>query len=332
MNFSLEVLTGGNGIPNTDEMALVVLEGLSKKPKGLPSRYFYDDRGSEIFRKIMALPEYYPTDCEREILTKYSSDMVAKIKGDPINLVELGCGDGTKTLLFLQELVNQDQEFKFFPLDISSAAIEAMMNNLTSQLSDSNFETKGLVAEYFQGLSWLTENSGQRNLILFLGSNIGNFDLSSSLRFLRQLWFSLNSGDFVIIGFDLKKSPNILHTAYNDSQGVTAEFNLNLLDRINEELGANFNRGQFTHQGLYNVQSGAMESYLISLVSQEVYIQALNKSFSFRPWEAIHMEYSYKFLLSNIQELAASCGYEIIHNYTDDKNYFIDSLWKVIKK
>jgi len=222
MNFPLEVLTENKGIPNTDEIALVVLEGLSKKTKGLPSRYFYDDRGSELFRKIMMLPEYYPTNCEREIFTKYSSEIVSKIIGDPINLVELGCGDGSKTVLFLQELIRQGQEFNFFPLDISPTAIETLMNNLTSQLDTSYFKTKGLVAEYSQGLSWLTKNSGQRNLVLFLGSNIGNFDLTSSLRFFRQLWFSLNSCDFVIVGFDLKKSLNILHAAYNDSQGVTA--------------------------------------------------------------------------------------------------------------
>lgn len=332
MDYSLERLTLGNGIPTADEMALVVLEGLSKKPKGLPSRYFYDDRGSDLFRQIMALPEYYPTDCEREILTKHSADMVSRIKGESLNLVELGCGDGAKTVLFLRELIEQKQDFKFFPLDISDAAIDTMMANLEKQLPATDFETKGLVAEYFQGLNWLTENTGQRNLVLFLGSNIGNFDHSSSLRFLRQLWFALNPGDFVMIGFDLKKSPNILHAAYNDSKGVTAEFNLNLLDRLNEELGADFVRDQFAHQGLYNVQSGAMESYLISLVAQDVYVKALNKSFSFRPWEAIHMEYSYKFLMSNIEDLAKTCGYEIVQNYHDSKGYFVDSLWQVSKE
>ncbi len=313
------------------ELALSLLEGLSKSPKSLPSRFFYDDKGSELFKQIMELPEYYPTRCEKQILEKYSGEIASFLESEPCNIVELGCGDGVKTMLLLEKLIELNIKFSFVPLDISKAAVEFLIGNLKKEYGEIPFEVKGLVAEYFQGLSWLAENASDKNLVLFLGSNIGNFDKSMALRFLRHLWYSLNDGDLLLVGFDLKKDLDVLYYAYNDSEGVTKEFNFNVLDRINLNLGGDFKRENFQHQGLYSVVTGAMESYLISTVSQTVTIKELGKSFDLKPWEPIHMEYSYKYQQSDIEELAAGAGFEIVKGFTDDKGYFIDSLWKVKK-
>ncbi len=313
------------------ELALSVLEGLSSRPKSLPSRLFYDDKGSKLFQQIMELEEYYPTRCEAEILEKYAAEITEHASGAKFNLVELGCGDGAKTVKLLDSLINKKIEFNFVPLDISRAAVEFLLGNLEKRYGEIPFEVKGLVAEYFQGLSWLTDNASERNMVLFLGSNIGNFNKPTALRFLRHLWHSLNDGDLVLIGYDLKKDLDILYDAYNDKKGVTKEFNFNVLDRINSLLGANFERKNFQHQGLYNVQTGAMESYLISQSKHIVTIEEVGKTFNFEPWEAIHMEYSYKYLESDIESLASSTGFEILKNFKDSKGYFVDSLWQVKK-
>ena len=316
---------------SSHELALSVLEGLSRNPKSLPSSLFYDDKGSELFKKIMALPEYYPTNCEAEILDRQSSKIAGHMKDKTYNIVELGCGDGAKTILFFDHLIEASKKFNFVPLDISQAAIDFLIENLKAKYQDLPFQIHGLVAEYFQGLSWLSTNAQEQNMVLFLGSNIGNFNRPTSMRFLRSLWHSLKKDDLVLIGFDLKKDLDILYNAYNDSQGITKEFNFNVLDRINLSLGANFERKNFQHQGLYNVQTGAMESYLIVENAHEVLIEELGKSFQFKPWEAIHMEYSYKYLESDINSLAGNTGFEIVEHFYDSKGYFVDSLLKVVK-
>ncbi len=314
------------------ELALNVLEGLSKRPRGLPSRLFYDDKGSELFTQIMDLEEYYPTNCETEILQKHSPAIAKHLANQEFNLVELGCGDGAKTTILIDSLIAEKAGFKFVPLDISEAAVQFLHKNLQEKYRDIPFPIQGLVAEYFQGLSWLSENASAKNLILFLGSNIGNLNKPMALRFLRHLWYSLNDGDYVLIGFDLKKDLDILYDAYNDKKGVTAEFNYNVLDRINASLDGNFDRSQFQHQGLYNVQTGAMESYLISQKAQTVRLGELDREFHFQPWEAIHMEYSYKYLQTDITDLAESTGFQILDNFKDEKGYFVDSLWQVRKE
>lgn len=331
MSTTIEELIEPSHQGSDHELALSLLEGLSKSPKSLPSRFFYDDKGSELFKQIMGLPEYYPTRCEKEILEKYSGEIASLLGDGHCNVVELGCGDGVKTMLLLEQMLELNKKFSFVPLDISKAAVEFLIGNLKKEYGEIPFEVKGLVAEYFQGLSWLSENAQEKNLVLFLGSNIGNFDKSMALRFLRHLWYSLNDGDLLLAGFDLKKDLDVLYYAYNDSQGVTKEFNFNVLDRINKNLGGDFKRENFQHQGLYNVVTGAMESYLISTVSQTVTIKELGKSFDLKPWEPIHMEYSYKYQQSDIEELAEGAGFEIVKGFKDDKGYFIDSLWRVKK-
>ncbi|MCA9687088.1 MAG: L-histidine N(alpha)-methyltransferase, partial [Myxococcales bacterium] len=189
------------------------------------------------------------------------------------------------------------------------------------------------VSEYFDALRWLNlENSGRRKLVLMLGSNIGNFNPAQTRVFMRTLWNACNPGDLVLTGFDLKKDIDIMLAAYNDREGVTRDFNLNLLRRINRELDGNFNLAGFQHFGTYNVFSGAMESYLVSLRRQEVAIGALNKSFSFAPWEPIFVEYSFKFLASDIEDLAQETGFRPVGAWQDQRGWFCDALWRVHKE
>lgn len=326
------------GLTDTsDEFAFDVLTGLAESPKRLPSRYFYDDRGSEIFQQIMGLQEYYLTDCEEEILGEHGEAILAATGAGPLSLVDMGAGDGKKTLLLLARLATAGRPCQYLPLDISEAA----MANLTELVKERHPEIRvdGVVSEYFSGLRWLglqaqdpaagTDNPTR--LVLFLGSNIGNLDRPRARTFLRRLWTSLAPKDHVLIGFDLKKDIDLLLNAYNDSEGVTASFNLNLLNRINQELGGHFDVDRFRHFSTYNVFSGAMESYLVSLDPQQVRIDRLQSSFTFRAWEPIHTEYSYKYLLADIERLASESGFEIVEHFHDRQGYFVDSLWRVDK-
>jgi len=321
----------------SDEFAFDVLTGLAESPKRLPSRYFYDDRGSEIFQHIMGLDEYYLTGCEEEILSEHGDAILAATGAGPLSLVDMGAGDGKKTLLLLDRLAGAGRPCHYLPIDISEAAIDGLCSLVSERYPELRVE--GLVSEYFQGLQWLglqARSGGESatnasQLVLFLGSNIGNLDRPRARTFLRRLWTGLAPGDHVLIGFDLKKDIDLLLHAYNDSGGVTASFNLNLLDRINRELGGQFAVDRFRHFSTYNVFSGAMESYLVSLDPQEVRIDRLKSSFTFRAWEPIHTEYSYKYLRADIERLAAESGFAVVEHFRDRRGYFVDSLWRVEK-
>lgn len=310
--------------------ALDVLMGLSETPKRLSSKYFYDDYGSTVFQQIMDLPEYYLTDCEHDILATRSAELDEFLGGETFNLVELGPGDGRKTKLLLDHFLKQDHAFSYVPIDISEGAMRTLSDLLEKEMPF--VDMHGLIAEYFEGLHWLQSNVKQRNFVLFLGSNLGNFNKALARSFMRHMWNALDDGDFVLIGFDLKKDIDLMMAAYNDSKGVTADFNLNLLRRINKELGGDFDLSRFRHYATYDVFSGAMESYLVSLEQQEVLIPQIGCSFQFEAWEPIHTEYSYKYLISDIEELAKSTGFEIVKQLYDSKCYFVDSLWRVKKR
>ncbi len=312
------------------DFALDVLVGLSEKNKKLDSRYFYDDEGSRLFQAIMGCTDYYPTDSEREILENHGRSIMATCGKGPINVIDLGAGDGEKTKVLLRILSELGVECRYVPIDISEAAIRGLVDSVSQELPDT--EVQGLVCEYTDGLNWLAGKADQRrNLLLFLGSNIGNFDKPRARAFLRRQWTSLNDGDFALIGFDLKKDIEVLLRAYNDSDGYTSQFNLNLLKRINDDLGGNFRTEAFRHYGTYDVFSGAMVSYLVSLEEQTVEIESLGRSFHFQAWEPVHTEYSYKYLESDIESLAGDTGYVIEGKYRDSKHRCIDSLWRVEK-
>jgi L-histidine Nalpha-methyltransferase len=312
------------------EFAYDVLVGLSERPKRVPSKYFYDEAGSRGFQAIMELPEYYLTRCETEILEKNCERILEPLMGEKINVVDLGAGDGKKTMIVLEHLRRAKADFTYVPIDISESAMRDLVDTVRARMPDVRIE--GLVGEYSQCVEALgKEDASRRNLVLFLGSNIGNFNSVRARAFLRRLWSVLREDDRVLIGFDLKKDIEILLAAYNDRRGVTREFNLNLLHRMNRELGAHFDVKSFRHFGTYNVFSGAMESYLVSLEAQIVRVDALEMSFSFDAWEPVHTEYSYKYLRSDVESLAKDTGFTYEARFEDERGYFLDARWRVLK-
>ncbi|MDT8394170.1 MAG: L-histidine N(alpha)-methyltransferase [Bacteroidales bacterium] len=303
------------------------LKGLSAKPKYLSSKYFYDAQGSKIFEEIMRMPEYYLTDCEIEIFQTHKLQITHAF-GNPekeFELIELGAGDGLKTKILLAHLLENKNKFKYIPIDISAKAINDLQHDLAKNLPGLKFD--GLIGDYFQLIAGL--NGFKQKVILFLGSNIGNFDEGKSSHFLRQLNEVLNPEDQLLIGFDLKKDSEIILPAYNDPHGLTAAFNLNLLHRINNELDANFIPESFFHQETYDAETGTAKSFLVSKKSQSVQIRKLEKTFHFNENEKIFMERSQKYDLPMIEALAGQSGFEITANYFDSRNWFVNSLWRV---
>ena len=311
------------------EFANDVLIGLSQPLKWLPSKYIYDNQGSKLFQEIMELPEYYLTRTEIEILNSKKRQIAEKIGDKEFNLIELGCGDGKKTRIILDEFLRKKHLFHFHPIDISENSISDFMDSLRSQYPD--LRSEGLVSDYFEGLYWLSEQNHRKNVVLFLGSNIGNFTPLKAGVFLSSLWKALNNDDLVFIGFDLKKNIDMMVRAYNDKNGVTAAFNKNLLKRINRELKGNFELDQFEFYATYDAVEGAIQSYLISKKKQDVFIGELKWLFSLKSQEPIHTESSYKYLTSDIEDMADKNNFEIIENYFDSNKYFVNSLWKVVK-
>ncbi len=312
------------------EFAVDVLVGLTERPKRLSSRWFYDAEGSRLFEEICEQPEYYLTRAEHEVLEHHGAEILAEVHGQAFDLVDLGAGDGRKTSLLLDRLQRSGAEVTFVPIDVSESAMEGLVSMSRQRFPD--VPVDGLVSDYMTGLDWLArEGSGRRKLTLFLGSNIGNFDTRRARQFLRRLWHALEPGDLVLLGFDLKKDIDTLLAAYNDAAGTTKAFNLNLLRRINDELGADFDLERFSHFGTYNVFSGAMESYLMSLARQTVRIEALQRDFEFAPFEPILTEYSFKYLDEDVTRMAAETGFTIVRRFWDDGHRFCDALWRVEK-
>ncbi|ODN67943.1 L-histidine N(alpha)-methyltransferase [Methylophaga muralis] len=312
-----------------EQFAFDVLMGFSAPSKFLPSKYFYDATGSRLFEQITELEEYYPTRCEFEILNKVGGEIAEFMQGKPFEIVELGAGDGRKTKVLLSQLLKLTDQFSYIPIDISESAMADLDDSLKQ--SHPSLTTHGIVGDYFASIRHLENTSDRRKLVLLLGSNIGNFDFPSAKRFLHSIWKCLNHNDLLLMGFDLKKDIEVLTRAYNDKHGITRDFNLNVLTRINTELDGEFDIQRFTHHGMYNPRHGAMESYLVSLEHQEVHIGALEKTFEFNAHEAIHLELSHKYLLSDMQHLAEQTGFSVLKNWQDSQCYFADGLWQVNK-
>ncbi len=320
---------GGAAVADArEQFALDVLTGLCTSPKQIPAKYFYDDNGSRLFQQITRQAEYYLSRAERSILEAVQNELPRLVPGESIDIIELGPGDGAKSRLVIAGFLHAGRRVNYYPIDISAKALDLLANNLPA---DRRLTVHGVIAEYAQGLRYARERSENRQLVLFLGSNIGNFDACQSQAFLRSVWKSLAAGDRLIVGFDLKKDVATLTRAYNDAAGHTRAFNLNLLRRINEELGGNFDLGGFQHFGVYNPVLGAMESYLLSTRDQEVHIAELERSFRFREFEPLHLEHSFKFLAQDIDRLCERIGFRLERNFYDPRHYFVDSLWSVRK-
>ncbi len=313
-----------------DTFATDVAEGLSSSPKFLSSKYFYDEKGDAIFQQIMNMPSYYLTRSEYEIFDTHKNALLSLFGAQqrPFHLIEFGAGDGYKTKVLLEHFLNQKADFRYLPIDISENVLNVLSNDL--QMKFPQLEVEPLANEYFEALNILNEQKRtERKVILFLGSNIGNFLHEEAIEFLRQMRVHLQSGDLLLIGFDLKKDPQIILDAYNDQEGITRDFNLNLLDRINAEFDGNFDTNKFMHSPTYNPLTGATKSYLVSTEDQEVTLERLGKTFSFEAWEAIDMEISQKYSLSTIKHLASEAGFEVNSHFFDKNRNFVDSVWEV---
>lgn len=303
-------------------------EGLSQTPKKLNSKYFYNKRGDELFQAIMRMEEYYLTAAEFEILSLQKEKIAEAITYNQgtFQLIEFGAGDGYKTKVLLRYLLEMEADFEYVPIDISANVLEQLEDSLKAELPD--LIVKPLVSDYFKALEQLQSNN-QQKLILFLGSNIGNFTPQSAPQFLGHIAELLNPNDLLLMGVDLKKDPNIILAAYNDKHGITKAFNFNLLNRMNEELGADFDIFNFEHFPIYDPVSGATKSYLISKRDQTVTIGALDKQFYFEQGEPIDMEISQKYSIKELEQLATKSGFEVVKHYYDCKHYFTDTLWKI---
>ena len=305
-----------------------VIEGLSSEPKTLPSKYFYDKKGDEIFQQIMELDEYYLTRAEMDIFQTYKDEILTlfQTENKPFNLIEFGAGDGSKTKVLLSHFQNKSANFTYLPIDISQNVLDQLKENLNHEIPDLNINT--LQGDYFEALSKLDKSNHSRNIVMFLGSNIGNFTPDGAVAFLSDIREKIFKGDLLFIGIDLKKNPHNILNAYNDSQNVTKEFNLNLLLRINRELGANFDVDTFIHYPTYNPINGECLSTILSKKEQEVTIA--DQNFHFEMWESIHTEISRKYSEKQITKLAEKCGFVIEKNLLDSKKQFVDSIWRAV--
>jgi len=302
-----------------------VIAGLTASPKYLEAKYFYDGTGDELFQEIMNSPEYYPTNCELEVFTRQTDALAQAIiaDGSPFDLIELGAGDATKSTHLLRHLLHKQANFTYLPIDISGHVINYLNETLPQTLP--GLQLTGLTGEYFDMLKKAAELSDKRKVVLFLGSNIGNMPVEDAEGFCREMHKHLSAGDSVLIGVDLKKNPKTILAAYNDAQGFTSQFNLNLLTRINQELQADFKLDQFEHYPTYDPQTGSCKSYLISLTDQQV--QICDETVNFVKDEYIYMEISQKYTIEETSLMAAQSGFKPVHQFLDTKGWFLDAIW-----
>jgi L-histidine Nalpha-methyltransferase len=309
------------------QFAADVFHGLTAYPKSLSSKYFYDKKGDELFQQIMNLPEYYLTGKEFAILEE-NKQQIGKIfnASEGFDLIELGAGDGKKTKILLRHFMNKKFLFKYLPVDISA--------NVLSQLSKSlKKEIPGIILEPQQGmyrevLDRLADFRERKKVILFLGSNIGNLSQEEAVNFLKKISDSMTGEDLFFMGADQKKHPQKVLSAYNDSLGVTAAFNRNLLVRINRELKANFDPTTFLHWPVYDPESGVAKSFLVSKKEQTVQINSLNLEVVFAEWESIHTEISQKYDDTSIAWLAKETGLKITGSFSDSEKNFTNYIFQ----
>jgi dimethylhistidine N-methyltransferase len=304
-----------------------VRKGLTAPRKRFLPKYFYDDLGSQLFEAICLLPEYYLTRAENDILSRYADEIVSAINGYK-TLLEMGSGSALKTRLVIEALLRRQSDLLFIPVDISASALESSSRILLQSFPQLHIEA--YAADYFHGLSELRSKHRSRTLALFLGSNISNFDSEEAIRFLRAMRSVLQKGDALLLGADLKKDPSILEAAYNDALGVTSAFNLNVLARINRELGGNFELRAFKHHAFYNEQLGRIEIYIQSLLNQRVRIEKLDLEVEFAIGELIHTENSYKYDQAGIDSLAATTGFRRTQTWLDSQERFSSNLLQAV--
>lgn len=305
--------------PQVNDFHADVIKGLSDRPRQIPPKYFYDKRGSELFDLICQQPEYYPTRVESELLQYYAGEIAEHIGPDCV-MVELGSGASEKARLLFDAL----KPAGYMGVDIS----EEFLLQATNQLARDYpwLEVHAICADFSSKLK-IPDHYDQQHVAFYPGSSIGNFDPDQAAEFMEEVAEVVGSDGKFLIGVDLKKDESVLNAAYNDAAGITAEFNLNLLERMKQELGAELEPGAFAHQAFYNESEGRIEMHLVSTKNTSLVID--NKSFAFHLGDSIHTENSYKYSLEEFAALAKRAGYEVDQVWTDRKQYFSLQLLSV---
>jgi L-histidine Nalpha-methyltransferase len=295
-----------------------IIEGLSQKQKALPSRYLYDDRGSELFEQITDLPEYYPTRTEQSIIAKYATEITRFTGG--CELVELGSGSSRKTRILLDAYSQLDRPLHYYPIDVSAGILKATALALLDRYPQ--LELCGIAGTYERSLAQLPPAELENRLLIFLGSTLGNLNDEQINSFLDRVRQALVPGEFFLVGVDLQKSIEIIEAAYNDDRGVTAEFNLNILSHLNHRFDGNFDLNSFKHLAFYNSKQHQIEMHLGSLATQTVILKKLNHQFTINPGKTIRTEISRKFQLPTLVKLLESHALKPLQIWTDAQNWF----------
>jgi probable methyltransferase len=313
---SLTAIQSASAVPpTTSDLLSDVIAGLSSNQRALPCKYFYDERGAALFQKICELPEYYITQTEIDILDRHRGEIASQL-GPNIELIGLGTGAGTKTRILIEAL---EKPAVYVPIDISEKQLRK--SSMLFQKIFPNLEILPVSADYLQPVVLPSpRHKAARNVVYFPGSTIGNFEPNEALEFLRRIASVSGQGGGLLIGVDLQKDQKVIEAAYNDSAGVTAQFNLNLLARLNREIGADFNLSVWQHRAIYNSDAGRIEMYLISAADQTVHIG--DREFHFRNGERILTEHSYKHTPEGFIALARQAGFDFVKFWTDDARLF----------
>ncbi len=307
-----------------DAVGEAVRAGLTSRPKQLPPWLFYDEAGSALFERITELPEYYLTRVERGLLTGYAGEIVeAAAEGERLRVTELGAGSADKTRLLLAAVLERQKTAVYEPVDVSATALEAACGRLREELP--GVVTEARVGDYTAG--WMPDRCGERRLLLWIGSSIGNFEPGAATRMLAGMGAGMRAGDGLLLGVDLAptecgKSVEMLVAAYDDAAGVTAEFNRNVLRRVNGELGGDFDPEAFRHVALWNEAESRMEMHLESHRAQRVQVDALGLEVEFAAGERLHTENSYKYTVEGAEALMAAAGFPAAATWVDENGWF----------
>ncbi|HEV2322421.1 MAG TPA: L-histidine N(alpha)-methyltransferase [Terracidiphilus sp.] len=298
-----------------------VRRGLSLDPKRLPPWLFYDEAGSRLFDRITELPEYYLTRTERSILAAHAAAIIERAAdGARLRIAELGAGSATKTCLLLAAAVEQQRKVLYEPIDVSASALRSARRRIEAEIAGVTVIPRAM--DYTNGLGFAPLHQGERRLVLYIGSSIGNFEPDEALALLRRVRATLRRGDVILLGIDLVKDRDILLEAYDDAAGVTATFNRNMLVRLNREFGADFNPLAFAHRAFWNTSRSRIEMHLESRRAQRVYFAGLDMSVQFAAGESIHTENSYKYAWGQPEAMLAQAGFDPVDSWTDEKNWF----------
>jgi len=313
-DFSITYIKPTHNVP---DLTNDVYQGLLSRPRSLPPKYFYDDHGSQLFEKITETEEYYPTRLEDELLILHSEDIIRK--SHPGQIIELGSGSSRKTRRLFDACEKQVRFCEYAPFDVCESAICQAVDNLTSEYDW--LDVTPLIGDYQAGLTNIPTFDGAR-LFVFLGSTIGNFTPKQAGVFITEVTDCMKPGDYFLLGADRVKSPEILNAAYNDSQGITAEFNRNVLRVLNRKLDADFNVNHFDHVAIYNEQLNRIEMSLISKIEQKININKINEILELEPGEKIQTELSHKFQPEQINSLLIESGLQPVKHYQPPNNFY----------